>query len=316
MKFLKNELRNIADVRDVSLCTEAPGSSHSYLKGFRYANNPKEEIWAVNGKAIDDNYISTFNLKLIAGRNVYPSDTINQYVVNEQVIKKLGLKSPQEIVNKNITVDGITAPVVGVVKNFYDKSFRSDINPVVLYSACSVAENCAVKINTQNVTSTLAAIEKVWNNIYPQYLYNREFLDDRLAKFYELDDTMLKLVEFFSFIAILIGCLGLYGLVSFMALQKTKEIGVRKVLGAGVQNIIWLFGKEFSRLLFIAFAVAAPIGWWLMNKYLQDFKYRIQIGAGVFILAILITFIIAFITVGYRSIKAAVANPVKSLRTE
>jgi putative ABC transport system permease protein len=314
MKLLANELKEMPAVKNVSLCTEAPGSNHSYLKGISYNN--KEEKWGVNGKAIDDNYLSTFNLKLIAGRNIYPSDTINQYIVNETVIKKLGLKSPREIINRNITVDDVTAPVVGVIKDFYDKSFREDIDPVVLFPAYSYNENYAVKISMQNMQPTLAAIEKKWNSIYPQYVYNKEFVDDKLAKFYELDDIMLKLIEFFAAIAILIGCLGLYGLVSFMALHKTKEIGVRKVLGAGVQNILWLFGKEFIRLVIIAFAVAAPTGWWLMNRYLQDFKYRIQIGAGVFFLAITITFIIAVVTVGYRSVKAAIANPVKSLRTE
>ncbi len=316
MHLLRNELSEMANVKSVSLCTEAPASSHSYAKGIRYAARSKDEPWSVNGKGIDENYLATFNLQLIAGRNIYPSDTINQYIVNESFVKKLGLASPQDIINKIITVDGAPAPVVGVIKDFYDKSFRTDIEPVVLFPAYFYNENYAVKINTANIQPTLAAIEKKWNSIYPEYVFNKEFLDDRLAKFYELDDIMLKLIEFFSGIAILIGCLGLYGLVSFMAVQKTKEIGVRKVLGAGVQSILWLFGKEFTRLLLIAFAVAAPIGWWLMNKYLQDFKYRVPIGANVFLLAIFITFIIALITVGYRSLKAAVANPVKSLRAE
>ncbi|MFT3705382.1 MAG: ABC transporter permease [Agriterribacter sp.] len=316
MKLLVNELKEIPTVKNVSLCTEAPGSNHSYLKGFRYSAHAEDEKWGVNGKAIDDQYLSLFDLKLVAGRNIYPSDTINQYVVNETVVRKLGLKSPLEIINKNITVDGITAPVVGVVKDFYDKSFRSDIAPVVLFPQYAYNEHFAVNISAQNRKSALAEIEKKWNSVYPQYVYNKEFLEDNLAKYYELDDIMLKLIEFFAGVAILIGCLGLYGLVSFMAVQKTKEIGVRKVLGARIESILWLFGKEFSGLLIIAFLVAAPIGWLLMNRYLQDFKYRINIGIGVFLLAISVTFIIAFITVGYRSIKAAVANPVKSLRTE
>lgn len=316
MKLLSHELKEIPTVKNVSLCTEAPSSDHSYLKGIRYGNDAEDKSWGVNGKSIDDDYLSTFNLKLVAGRNIYPSDTINQYIVNETLVKKLGLKSPGEIINKNITVDGIKAPVVGVIKDFYDKSFRSDIDPIVLFTAYSYDEHYAVKMNMTNMKSTLAAIEKAWNSVYPQYVYKSEFLDDKLAEYYALDDTMLKLIEFFATIAILIGCLGLYGLVSFMALQKTKEIGVRKVLGARVTSVLWLFGKEFSRLLIIAFVIAAPIGWWLMNKYLQDFKYRVQIGAGVFVLAILITFFIAMITVGYRSIKAALVNPVDCLRSE
>lgn len=316
MHLLKNELKEIPNIKDVSLCTEAPGSNHSYLKGIRYDNKAKNELWSVNGKGIDENYLSLFNLKLVAGRNIYASDTINQYIVNETMIKKLGLKSPQEIINKILTVDGVSAPVVGVVKDFYDKSFRADIDPVVMFPSYAYSEHFAVKMDMRNMQPTLTAIEKSWNSVYPQYVYNKEFLDDKIAKYYELDDIMLKLIEFFAGIAILIGCLGLYGLVSFMAVQKTKEIGVRKVLGARIESILWLFGKEFSRLLIVAFALAAPIGWWLMNKYLQDFKYRIQIGFGVFLLAISITFVIALLTVGYRSLKAAIANPVKSLRTE
>jgi len=316
MQTLKNRLAEVGGVGDVSFCSEAPASESVHATDLHYSNHPKAEPFDVSVKIGDNQYVKTFGIKLAAGRNIFPADTVREFLVNETLVKKLGLRNPQDIINKNITIGEATAPVVGVVKDFYTQSFHSDIDPICIMPVYKNYFNCAVKINLKDTKPTLSAFEKIWNETYPEYLYSYQFLDERIAKFYTLDNIMLKLIEAFACIAIFIGCLGLYGLVSFMALQKTKEIGVRKVLGASVQNILWLFGKEFTRLLIIAFVVAAPIAWWVMNKYLLDFKYRINIGIGIFVLAILSTFAVAAISVGYRSIKAAIANPVKSLRTE
>ncbi len=316
MEALRNKLSTIAGVENVSLCMEAPASEANNSTNVNYDNNPKDELWEVNNKNADNQYLATFGLKLVSGRNLYPSDTVREFLVNETFVKKLNLASPQDIINKSIQINRKKALVVGVVKNFYNKSFHQEADAVVIASNNDAYDNCAIKINMASHKTVMLSVEKAWNQIYPEYLYKYQFLDDRIAKFYELDETLLKLIEVFACIAIFIGCLGLYGLVSFMALRKTKEIGVRKVLGADVINILWLFGKEFSKLLLIAFLIAAPSAWWAMHKYLLDFKYRINIGIEIFLMAILFTFIIAAITVSYQSFKASFANPVKSLRTE
>jgi putative ABC transport system permease protein len=316
MQTLRDRLAGISGVEKISFCMQAPASQSNNVNDITYDNRPKPELWGVNAKDADESYVPTFDLKIVAGRNLYKSDTVREFLVNETFVRKLNLKSPQDMVNKFVTIGGKHALVVGVVKDFYNYSFRTDISPVAIFSNFHQYQNCAVKINLADIKPTLNAIEKIWNDTYPQYVYSSQFLDERIAKFYELDDIMLKLIEAFAGIAIFIGCLGLYGLVSFMAVRKTKEIGVRKVLGANLSSIIWLFGKEFSRLLIIAFFIAAPLGWWAMTKYLQDFKYRIPISAGIFVLAIVATFIVAALTVGYKSLQASLANPVKSLRSE
>ena len=316
MQTLVNQLKNMAGVEDVSLCFQPPAANANNTSNITYENRAETEPWGINIKSADDQYINTFGLKLLAGRNFYPSDTAREYVVNEMTTKKLNLANVNDIIGKNITINGVKAPVVGVINDFYNYSFHSESTPICIMPDNSFYRNCAVKLNSPDVKHTLGALEKVWNAAYPEYLYSYRFLDDHIASFYEMDGVMLTLFEIFALIAIFIGCLGLYGLVSFMAVRKTKEIGVRKVLGAGVENILWMFGKEFTVLLLIAFVIAAPLAWMAMNHYLMDFNYRIKIGAGIFGAAIGFTFVIALITVGYRSVKASFANPVTSLRSE
>jgi putative ABC transport system permease protein len=315
MHSLRERLASLSGVEKISLNMQPPASRRNQTTGVNYENRTESEHWSVNMKPADDQYISTFGLKLIAGRNLYPSDTIREYMVNETFAKKLGI-SPQNILGKTITIDDAKAPIVGVVNDFHNYSLHSDIDAVCITSNYYRYQSCSMRIDPRHVRDVLAAAEKIWNNTYPDYLYSYTFLDERIADFYSLDNILLTLIEVFAGIAIFISCLGLYGLVSFMAVRKTKEIGIRKVLGAGIIQILWLFGKEFSRLILIAFIIAAPIGWWATHSYLQDFKYHIRVGPLIFLAAIGFTFVIAALTVGYRSLRAALANPVKNLRTE
>ena len=313
---LQNRFSAIPGVEKVSLCFTAPLDEEGWTTSARYDNHTEDEAFRVSYKAADQFYLSTFDLKLIAGRNFFPSDTAREYIVNETMLSKLGILSPNDIIGKTLRVDGTPAPVVGVVKDFHDKSFHEDINAVCISSLSRLYQSFAVKINLANKKTTMAALEKAWSAMSPNSIYESELLDENIAAFYETEDLMLKLVQVFSLIAIFIGCLGLYGLVSFMAAQKTKEIGIRKVLGSSVAQILWLFGKEFARLIVIAFLLATPLAWWAMNSWLQDFKFRINISIWFFVFAVSITFIVAAVTVSYQAIKAAIANPVKSLRTE
>jgi putative ABC transport system permease protein len=318
MSTLRSRIAQLPGVESSTFCFEAPAANSNNSSGVRYDARSEDEQFSINIKSADDQYLKTFGLQLVAGRNLISSDTLREFVVNETLIKKLKLKSADEIIGKQLSINGNhdKAIVVGVVKDFFNYSFRSDIDPICIMSSYTSYRNYAVNINMSDMKTTRKAIETIWNETYPEYVFKSAFLDDKIAEFYAFDEIMLEVIQLFAGIAIFIGCLGLYGLVSFMATQKTKEIGVRKVLGASIGNIVWIFGKEFVRLLFIAFVIAAPLAWWVMNGWLQNFKYREEIGAEIFLLAIGATLFIAALTVGYRSIAAALMNPVKSLRSE
>lgn len=314
---LRHRLMKVPGVEKVTFASFAPTSNSNNNTSHRFDNRQENEKWSVNTKPADHHYLETFGLKLVAGKNIPQGDTTRGFLVNETFVKRLGgnLKSV-DVVGRNLEVWGRTAPIYGVMKDWNNLSLHNEIQPVAVFADHDSFYSGALKVNTAHLQQTLAGIERIWNEIYPDYLYNQTFLDERIAQSYETENLILQLIRTFSFIAIVIGCLGLYGLVSFMAAQKTKEIGVRKVLGASVGQILGLFGMEFGKLVIIAFVVAAPLSWWVMTQWLEDYSYRISIGWTVFVLAIFITALIAVFTVGYQSFRAATANPARSLKSE
>ncbi|HTB24233.1 MAG TPA: ABC transporter permease [Puia sp.] len=318
MEVLKTQLLQQGGIKDVSISTFSPMDNAGWDGDFKFDNAVKKSDFNPDFKWADADYFKTYNIQFVTGRPYYPADTVNGFVVNELMVKKLGFKNPEDILGKKINIfDGnIIAPVVGVVKDFNGNSLKKEMKPVALGSWKLVYRVFNIKIQPQQAKQTLAAIEKLWNKTYPDFVYEYQFLDEKIASFYKQENQLSQLFKIFAGIAIFISCLGLYGFVSFMAEQRTKEVGIRKVLGASVSGIVYLFSKEFTVLIGVAFLIATPLAYFIMHKWLQHFAYRIDIGVGIFLLTILISEVIAWLTVGYQAIKAAIANPVNSLRSE
>ncbi|WP_343690683.1 ABC transporter permease [Chitinophaga sp.] len=316
--YLENRFAAIPGVRSVALSNSAPTSRSGYYVNLLYDTRIEKEQFGVKRLVADSGYYKTYGLELAAGRYMFASDSMREALVNETLVRKLGLKSNEEIIGKLITVgeSKTRVPVVGVLKDFHNNPLDEEIWPSVITSEYDGFSTISVKMDPQMMMTTADLIRKTFTEVYPTYLYDYVFLDDQIAHFYETAAMVEQLFKVFAFLAILISCLGLYGLVSFMAVQKNKEVGIRKVLGASVQSILYLFSKEFTILIAVAFLVAAPVGYYCMNQWLQGYYYHTEIGWGIFVLAIVMSILIAWVTVGYKAIKAALANPIKSLRSE
>lgn len=316
MPAFKERLLQTPGIQSVSFNTDAPSSDNLWSTNFAFDHKDGEK-YNIALKFADEDYFKTFGLQLLAGRVYDKSDTIKEVVINETLAHKLGMQNTNDAIGKDICLGGASwKKIVGVVKDFKTNSLRENIKPIVMAENNKFYGLTAIKLRSSNISKTQTDIQSAWNSFFPEYAYTSTFMDDNIAKFYEQETHLALLYKIFAGLAIFISCLGLYGLVSFMAVQKTKEIGIRKVLGASVSNIIYLFSKEFTILIAIAFVVAAPVAYFIMHAWLNDFVYRITPGIEIFIAAIVISIIIAWITVGYKAIKAAVVNPVKSLRSE
>ncbi|MFD0793929.1 ABC transporter permease [Mucilaginibacter litoreus] len=318
MQSFKQQLLQRSDVKSVSFASDAPSSENNWGSNFYFDNSMKDPDFSTFLKYGDADYFKTFGFTFVAGKGYDPSDTVRQVVVNETFIHKLGIKNAANAIGKTLKIGGAKtwSPITGVVKDFKTNSLRDAVKPIVISPRKTFLSQAAVKIETKSLTKTVAAIQKMWENTYPEYAYNGYFLDENIAQFYKQENQLALVYKLFAGIAIFISCLGLYGLVSFMAVQRTKEVGVRKVLGASVFNIVLLFSREFMILITISFVIAIPAAWYMMTGWLQNFAYRIPLTAGVFVLAILGSMVIAWLTVGYKAAKAALVNPIKSLRSE
>jgi len=319
LDYLQNKLLQVNGVQAVSFSSNTPiEDGNDTWSTFKFDNAIKEEDFKVITKFADTGYVPAYKLQLVAGRNLQPSKFTQEFLVNESLVKSLGFKKPEDILNKKISIwgDKITCPVVGVLKDFNDRSFRQDLAPLLITTNVTMYSQAGIKLATTNISSTLQSVKTIWEQAFPNFVYEYKFLDDKVASFYKQENQLSQLYKIFAIIAIFLSCLGLYGLVSFMAVQRVKEVGIRKVLGASVGSVIYLFSKEFIILVAIGFVIASPIAWYFMDKWLQDYVYRINISWWIFLMGGISAIVIALVTVSFQAIKAAIANPVKSLRTE
>lgn len=312
----KNDLLSQKGIQAVSFSSDRPSSDNNWATNFAF-DGREDEKFEVYLKMADADYFKTYGLQIIAGRVISVSDTTREIVINETMVQKLGLKNPEDAIGKNLKLGGGQwKPIVGVVRDFKVNSLREKINPIAIFSRNRFYGVTNIKLSTSDFNGIQENIQRTWDKYFPEYVNTSEFMDETIKNFYRQESQLTKLYQFFSLLAIIISCLGLYGLVSFMALQKTREVGIRKVLGASVSSIVMLFSKEFTILIFVAFLVAAPVAWYLMSMWLNNFVFKIDMSAWIFIIAIVVSMVIAWITVGFKAVRAALVNPVQSLRSE
>jgi putative ABC transport system permease protein len=311
-------------VQNVGATLFYPGIVNPSDMGLYKEGKTVNDVADVHTNWVDESLLQTLGIKAVAGRlfsKEFPSDTNARMILNEAAVKKIGFKSPQEAIGGKVKFDwrgeSYSWTVIGVVKDFHFQDLHIPIEPYSFQLNNQPQYNyLIVHAKASDIASLLSSVTASWHKLNPNEPFEYSFLDEDFQKNYEAESRLASIVGYFTVIAILISCLGLFGLATFSAEQRTKEIGVRKVLGASVTGIVALLSKDFLKLVAISIVVASPIAWWVMHKWLQDFAYRINISWMVFAITTIVALAIALITISFQAIKAAIANPVKSLRTE
>ena len=319
---LRERLLRQAEVNSVSLAHSPPTSrQRSWNEVYVPGRDTRHKLIV---KGIDPHYLDTYGLSMVTGRNLRSSDYVTDSathfaaLINETAVRTLGFENPEAAVGQTIVVDRDDKPsrmeVVGVLTDFVNNTLKSEVQAEYFYYRRDLT-TAHVRL-AGRPADALARIQPVWESVFIEGAFHYEFLDDYLATLYTIEDMLYRCFRLIAGLALLIGVLGLYGLASYLTLHRRKEIGIRKTLGATVSHILLRFTREFAGLVLLAFIVAAPLAYFAMRTWLNTFAHRIELHAGFFGLTLLIALLVAALTVGYRSVRAAVANPVDSLRDE
>jgi putative ABC transport system permease protein len=322
---LKESFEQVRGVQGVTASYETP----EYVEwgdGITAIDEKGKHEISLNAMPVDLDFIRTMKMQLLAGRDFLESDfslmdTSNNYakfqqpyIINEALANKIGW-TPQQAIGRTIS-KGYPGPVMGVVKNFNFSSLHEPIGPLLIFLGRDFSRDYLVRINGKDMQGTISRLEMVWKQRVPDWPFSYHFLDEDYNKLYVSEQRSSQLFTVASTLAIMLACLGLFGLAAFTTVQRTKEIGIRRVLGANISSITMLVAKNFLGLVVIAIVIAIPLAWWMGNKWLEDFAYRVPVQAYVFVGTAVVTMFIALCTVGFHAMRAALLNPVRSLRTE
>lgn len=317
LRLLRQEILAIPGVENLAFSGTDPLSNSDAEMGFTLEGAGHRADFPANVKFADSSFFATYQLRFIAGHSFRQADTASQFVINETMLHKLGFKNAEAALGRRISIDGtVPKPITGVIADYHNGTFSRGIDPILLTSTLAQYQRMGVKFSAADTRAGIEQLGKIWKRTFPAFVYEFTFLDKAIAANYEEQQRLASLFRIFACISIFIGCLGLYGLVSFMAVQKTKEIGIRKVLGASILQILQLFSQEFMLLVFFSFLLSIPAAWYLMDQWLSNFKFHITISWVYFAIAGMLTWALALVTIAGKGLQAARTNPAKNLRVE
>ncbi|MCB0748664.1 MAG: FtsX-like permease family protein, partial [Ignavibacteriae bacterium] len=321
-QLIKDEFLNTKGVIDVSGANHPPSMIGSNSGGANWEGKDPEQGVLIGTNVVDFNYTKTMKIELLAGRGFskefqsdLPTDSTGKFLVNEEVVKVMGVTN-NEAIGARFEFMGVKGSIVGVMKNFHFNSMRTKIEPLAMVLAPEYISFTVVRIAPGNISETIDNMKAAWESILPGYPFEYRFIDEDFERLYRTEERMVDLLKYFSAMAIIIACLGLFGLASFTAEQRKKEIGIRKVLGASEIKLTYLLCRDFLLLVIIASFIAWPISYYILGGWLESFAYRINLSSWMFVVSGLLTMVVALVTVGWQAVKAAIANPVDSLRNE
>ena len=318
-KAFEESVKDLPNVKSVAMSGSVPGGGNP--GAYSEIENKKGDLQIANLDLyfVGFNFINQYKIKMVAGRGFskdFGTDTTQAMVLNEAAVKLFGYTSPEQAIGKRFKQWGREGKIIGVMKNFHFKSLQEEIKPLSMRIEPDGSNLVSINVATTNLPKTIAAIESKWKTLIPDRPFSYYFLDEFFNRQYRSEVQFGKLFLNFAILAIFISCLGLLGLASYSTIQRTKEIGIRKVMGASVSNIVNLLSIDFLKLVLISFIIAAPVAWYFMHQWLKDFAYRININWWIFLVAGVTAVLIALFTISFQAIRAAIANPVKSLRSE